>query len=108
MEYGGTSGKWSYFADGSHDHNGIGIENPTPSSTPIHDFTDQWKSFLDASYIINDSSRISAMGGASYTQYEVPNTPGLPAGTDANGVTWASAMPASLIPSGTFDSSDAE
>ena len=45
------------------------------------------------------------MASASYTQYEVPNTPGLPAGTDGNGVTWASAMPAPLLPSGAFNSS---
>jgi hypothetical protein len=104
FEYGGREGKFSYFVDGSYDHNGIGIENPTGSPTPIHDDTEQWKTFLYGSYIIDDTSRITAMASASYTQYEVPNTPGLPAGTDANGVTWASAMPGQL-PSGTFDSS---
>ena len=90
--------------DGSYNHNSIGIENPTGSSTPIHDYTEQWKTFLYGSYIIDDTSRITTMASASYTQYEVPNTPGLPAGTDANGVTWASAMPA-LLPSGSFNSS---
>ena len=37
FEYGGTQGKLSYFVDGSYDHNGIGIENPTRSAMPIHD-----------------------------------------------------------------------
>src|ERR1039458_9714102 len=104
FEYGGRDGKFNYFVDGSYNHNSIGIENPTGSSTPIHDYTEQWKTFLYGSYIIDDTSRITTMASASYTQYEVPNTPGLPAGTDANGVTWASAMPA-LLPSGSFNSS---
>ena len=105
FEYGGRDGKFNYFVDGSYDHNGIGIENPTGSSSPIHDDTEQWKTFLYGSYIIDATSRITAMASASYTQYEVPNTPGLPAGTDANGVAWASAMPAAMLPSGAFNSS---
>ena len=55
FEYGGTEGKFNYFVDGSYDHNGIGIENPTASSTPIHDYTEQWKTFLYGSYIIDDT-----------------------------------------------------
>jgi outer membrane receptor protein involved in Fe transport len=104
FEYGGKDGKFNYFVDGSYDHNSIGIENPTGSSKPIHDYTEQWKTFMYGSYIIDDTSRITGMASASYTQYEVPNTPGLPAGTDANGVTWSSAMPG-LLPSGFFNSS---
>jgi hypothetical protein len=33
FEYGGTQGKWNYFIDGSYDHNDLGIENPTGSTT---------------------------------------------------------------------------
>ncbi len=28
IEYGGTKGKWTWFADASFDHNALGIENP--------------------------------------------------------------------------------
>jgi len=81
FEYGGSQGKWNYFADGSYDNNNLGIENPTPSATAIHDNTEQYKSFVYASRILNDTSRISVMGSASYSNFEVPNTPGLPPGT---------------------------
>ena len=77
FEYGGTQGKWNYFIDGSYDHNALGIENPTPSHDAIHDKTDQYKTFLYGSYIIDDTSRITVMGSASYSNFQVPNTPGL-------------------------------
>ena len=80
FELGGSKGKLNYFVDGSYNHNGIGIENPTPSATPIHDDTDQYKAFTYLSYVLDDTSRISVMGSASYADFQVPNTPGLPAG----------------------------
>ena len=88
FEYGGSDGKLSYFVDGSYDHNGLGIENPTPSHSAIHDDTDQYKAFTYLSYILDDTSRVSFMGSASYSNFEVPNTPGLPAGTSPDGNPW--------------------
>ena len=103
LEFGGKEGKFNYFVTASYDHNGLGIENPTGSSTPIHDYTQQSKTFLYGSYIIDDSSRVTTMASASYSQFEVPNRPSVPAGMDTNGVTWASAM-GGLLPGGTFNS----
>jgi len=77
FEYGGSKGKWSYFFDGSYDHSALGIENTTSSPTAIHDLTDQEKLFGYASYIIDDTSRVTLMGSASYANFEVPNTPGV-------------------------------
>jgi outer membrane receptor protein involved in Fe transport len=88
FELGGTSGSLTYFVDGSYDHSGIGIENPTPSSTPIHDVSDEYKSFTYLSYVLDNTSRISFMGSASYSDFEVPDTPGLPAGTSPDGQQW--------------------
>src|SRR5271166_3346481 len=51
FEVGGASGSLSGFIDGSHDHNDIGIENPTPSATPVHDAADESKLFASGSYI---------------------------------------------------------
>jgi hypothetical protein len=45
FEYGGVTGKLTYYGVGSYLHNGIGIENPTRSSDPIHDDTDQFRNF---------------------------------------------------------------
>jgi hypothetical protein len=87
-EVGGTVGKLSYFADASVDHNDIGIENPTSSREPVHDQTSQYKAFTYLSYILNSSNRLSFMGSASYSQFQVPDTPGLPAGTAPDGTPW--------------------
>jgi len=76
FEYGGTQGKLSYFVDGSYEQNGIGIENPTDSAIPIHDNTQQYKGFTYLSYILDDTSRISLLGSASYSTFQIPNSPG--------------------------------
>ena len=96
FEVGGTEGNLSYFTDASYDHNAIGIENPTPSATPVHDDSDQYKAFTYLSYILDRTSRITFMGSASYSNFQVPDTPGLPAGTSPDGSQW--------LP-GAFDSS---
>jgi outer membrane receptor protein involved in Fe transport len=88
FEAGGTAGRSTCFVDGSFDHNDSGIENPTASATPVHDATDQYKLFGYLSHVLNDSSRISLMGSASYSNFQVPNTPGLVPGTSPNGAPW--------------------
>ncbi len=77
LELGGSKGNLNYFVDGSYNHNNFGLETPTPSTTPIHDTTDQGKAFTYVSYVLDDSSRISAMASASYANFQIPNTPGL-------------------------------
>jgi outer membrane receptor for ferrienterochelin and colicin len=88
--YGGSTGNSNYFVDGSYNHNGIGIENPTASSKPIHDTTDQSKAFVYLSHILDATSRISFIGSGSYSNFQVPNTPGLPVGTAPGGNPWNS------------------
>ena len=96
FELAGATGSSSYFLNGSNDHNGLGIENPTPGTHAIHDTTDQGKLFGYFSHNLDDASRISVMVSASTSNFEVPNTPGLAAGESPNGTPW--------LP-GTFDSS---
>jgi len=98
FEYGGTQGKWNYFIDGSYDHNDLGIENPTASHDAIHDTTDQGKSFIYASCILSDTSRVTFMGSASYSEFEVPNTPDVlpgnsPTPSNPTAVPWYTFMP---------------
>ncbi len=93
FDYGGQQGKWEYFLDGSYEQNDLGIENPTPSDDAIHDHTDQYKTFVYASRLLSDTSRISLMGGASYSDYQVPDTSGLPVGTSPDGTPWANSVP---------------
>ncbi len=88
FETGGTTGKTGCFVDGSVNHNGIGIENPTASATPIHDATDQYRTFAYLSRVLSGSSRLSVIASASTSDFQVPNTAGLPAGTSPDGVPW--------------------
>lgn len=91
FEIGGSADKWNYFFSGSFNHNGIGIENPTASATPLHDDTDQYKGFMYLSYLPDDTSRISIIGSAYYANFQVPNDPNLqPSSTQANGNPWVS------------------
>jgi outer membrane receptor protein involved in Fe transport len=85
FEYGGADGKLNYFIDGSYNHNALGIENPTSAHSAIHDVTDQYKTFAYLSYLLDDTSRVSFMGSASYSDFQVPNTLGLPVGTSPDG-----------------------
>lgn len=103
FDFGGTSGKFNYFVDGSYEHNQLGIENPTPSHNAFHDDTDQFKGFTYMSYLLDDTSRVSLMASASYSNFQVPNTPGLGVGTAPGGNPWNGA--GSGLP-GTFNSAD--
>src|SRR2546429_2067022 len=77
LEYGGVLGKLSYFATESYLHDGIGIENPTRSSDPIHDDTDQYKLFGYVSYIFDPTSRLTLLISGNHSDFQIPNTPGL-------------------------------
>ena len=77
FEYGGVTGKMNYYWTGSYLHNGIGIENPIPTANPIHDDTDQYRTFGYWSYIIDDTSRFVLLTSGYHGDFEIPNTPGL-------------------------------
>ena len=76
LERGGLIGQLSYYFSQSYLHDGIGIENPTRSASPIHDDTDQEKYFGYFSYLIDNTSRISLLVGANHNNFEIPNNPG--------------------------------
>jgi outer membrane receptor protein involved in Fe transport len=76
LERGGVTGRLSYYVTQSYLHDGIGIENPTRSSSPIHDNTDQFKEFGYFSYIIDDTSRFSLLVGDNHNDFQIPNNPG--------------------------------
>ena len=88
LEVGGSEGNLSYFTDMSYDRNALGIENPTSSSVAVHDLTSQYKAFAYLSYIVDRTSRVTFMGSASYSDFQVPDTPGLSAGTSPDGIPW--------------------
>ncbi|MEY2440089.1 MAG: hypothetical protein QOI34_1474 [Verrucomicrobiota bacterium] len=76
IEYGGATGNLSYYASANYLHSGIGIENPTRSSNPIHDNTDQYKFFSYLSYIFDETSRLTLLVGGNHSDFQIPNNPG--------------------------------
>ena len=89
VEFGGVVGQIDYYVTGEYLHNNVGIENPTGSKNAIHDLADQPRGFAYVAGIIDPNTRISAILGASRSQFQIPNipnlTPGL--GLTVNGVT---------------------
>src|SRR5438094_8755593 len=77
LEYGGVLEKLSLFVTESYLHDGIGVENPTRSSDPIHDDTDQYKVFGYLSYIFDPTSRLTLLFSGNHSDFQIPNTPGL-------------------------------
>ncbi|HEY4071353.1 MAG TPA: TonB-dependent receptor [Sphingomicrobium sp.] len=82
----GSSGDFSYFLSGSYLRNDLGIENPLPTKSAIHDRTTQFRPFGYVSDILSDSSRISVFGGSFIGHFEIPNVTGVVDGFDVNGV----------------------
>lgn len=76
IDYGGSDGKFDYFFSFSELHSDLGIENPTPSRRALHDYTNQLKGFGSFSYKINDTSKLTLILSGSYSDFEIPNTPG--------------------------------
>jgi outer membrane receptor protein involved in Fe transport len=82
----GSSGDLSYFVSGSYLRNDIGIENPLPTRTPIHDRTTQIRPFAYVSDVLSPSSRIAVFAGSFIGHFEIPDVTGVQQGFDVNGV----------------------
>jgi outer membrane receptor protein involved in Fe transport len=72
----GSSGAFNYYVSGSYLANSLGIENPQPTSSAIHDKTRQAKSFGNFSYYLDDNTRLGAMFGTYNGRFQIPNNPG--------------------------------
>jgi len=88
-EWGGTVGQIDYYATGEYLQNEEGIENPAPTRNAIHDYSQQPKGFAYVSGIIDPTSRVTAILGASRSEFQIPQvagqTPTL--GLTVNGIT---------------------
>ena len=75
-EIAGAHGPVSYYLTGSLLKDGMGIENPTPSRTALHDQTEQRKGFGTLSTVLGDDSRLNFMFGVSNNHFDIPDVPG--------------------------------
>ncbi len=81
-----------YFFTGRYLQTNEGLENPLPSYSPIHDFSQQEKGFAYMSTFVDPYTRLSLIAGSSTSKFQIPNVPGQPVGlnggvTSAFGVT---------------------
>ncbi|MBV8036118.1 TonB-dependent receptor [Roseateles sp.] len=72
----GSRGAFSYFLTGSWLRDGVGLENPTSSRTPLHDRTQQGKGFGNLSYVLDADSRVSLLFGITNNRFQIPDAPG--------------------------------
>jgi len=83
----GTSSCWpgiQYYFTGRYLQTLEGIENPTPSVNPIHDFSQQEKGFGYVSTFINPDTRLSLIMGTATSAFQIPDVPGQPVGQTGN------------------------
>ena len=78
ISYGGVYSNLDYYFQGGYEGSDIGLENPTSSSYPIHDHTDQFNGFFYLCDHLDKSSQLTLMLNGSYDTFQIPNTPGLP------------------------------
>jgi outer membrane receptor protein involved in Fe transport len=93
LSYGGRTGKIDYFAAGQFIHNGLGIENPTSSMTPLHDDTDQWYGLAKITGIVDENTRLSFIAGGASSRFQIPNVPFQTPNFTVNGINnWNSSI----------------
>ncbi len=71
----GSSGAFNYYLSGSYLGNQLGIENPQPTRTALHDQTHQSKSFGNLSYFVDENTRLGLMFGTYLGHFQIPNNP---------------------------------
>jgi outer membrane receptor protein involved in Fe transport len=67
-----------YFFTGRYLATNEGIENSTPSYSPIHDYSNQYKGFAYLSTFVDPYTRLSLIAGSATSTFQIPNTPGQP------------------------------
>lgn len=75
VSYGDTFNDADYFVAASHLSSDLGIENPTSSTSAIHDHTEQNKQFAYVSAMINPMQRVELIAGNSLNYFQIPNNP---------------------------------
>ena len=77
INYGGSTGPYTYFVTGDFLRNDLGIESPDGSSDPLHDHTKQHHGFAYAEDLLDEHDRVSAIIGLSDADFQIPNLRGV-------------------------------
>ena len=100
FEVGGCKGKFSYYLSGFYEHNSLGLQAPSDSPDPNHDYSDQGQGFGYLSYVVNSATRLSLVTGVAINSFEIPPEPGLPQQLELAGV---SRYPSSKVKEDEFE-----
>jgi outer membrane receptor for ferrienterochelin and colicins len=76
VDYGASTGPYTYFVTGDFLRNDLGIESPDGSSDPLHDHTKQHHGFAYAEDLLDQNNRLSAVIGVSDADFQIPNLRG--------------------------------
>ena len=72
-EYRGSLGRFNYYLSGDYLHNNIGI-TPATRDHPIHDDTSQGHGFAYLEYLLDSTSKVSAILGTFVGHFQIPNS----------------------------------
>ncbi len=78
IQYGGCSGKLSYYVSSLYSQGNTAFSSATPGPTPIHDSTNQGQGFGYFSYQLSPDTRVSVVASAAASDNQLPNVPNLP------------------------------
>jgi outer membrane receptor protein involved in Fe transport len=84
-EYGGSYGRLNYFVSGDYLQSALGLEAPTGSYNALHDDTQQGHGFAYLDYVIDATSKVSAILGTYRGHFQIPNIPGQTPAFTVNG-----------------------
>jgi hypothetical protein len=76
FNYGGTSGRLTYFVSAGLLRNDLGIESPDGRSNPLHDHTSQAHGFAYFEDIVDDQNRVAFVVGTSTGKFQIPDRSG--------------------------------
>jgi hypothetical protein len=75
LSYGGTSNGTDFYFSGSYLHDNLGLENPTPDTTAIHDETNQYRGLAYLAHQFDGGGRLTLLFSGEDADYQIPNTP---------------------------------
>lgn len=87
--YGGSSGSNTYFVTGDYLRNGLGIESPDGSSTPLHDHSRQMHGFGYFERLLDEGNRVALLWGSSDDRFQIPDKRGTRASSLGLGLSYA-------------------
>jgi outer membrane receptor protein involved in Fe transport len=76
VEYGGSADQTQYFLTGRYLQSAQGLENAMPTADPVHDRTTQERFFGYGSTLLDESSRLTYIGGVFVGHFQIPDVAG--------------------------------